>query len=188
MLMQKTEAQSAVTDILQNRRCARCFTKEKVSEEHIEQLIKAGLWSPSSKNRYPWEFLIVDQEEVIEKLSYAKQEGIEFIRQAPLLIVVSVDPEISDAWIEDAAVASHSLQLEAESLGLGSCWVQIRGSLFNEEQTSGDFVKEILGMPSHLKVLSIIAVGHKKFDKSPHSEDELHYSKVSRNYFGSSFR
>ena len=55
-----------------------------------------------------------------------RASGADFLKDAPLAIVVLADPLASDVWIEDASIASILIQLQAEDLGLGSCWIQVR--------------------------------------------------------------
>ena len=64
-----------------------------------------------------------------------------------LAIVVMADPLASDVWIEDAAIASIMIQLQAEDLGLGSCWVQVRERFTATGMPSDEFVHGILDIP-----------------------------------------
>lgn len=85
------------------------------------------------------------------------------LRSAVFAVVVAADPTVSDVWIEDASIASVFMQMEAEDLGLGSCWVQIR--LRNNETTSAEqYVRDRTGIPDNLTVESIIAFGHKSIE------------------------
>ena len=70
------------------------------------------------------------------------------------------------------------MQLQAEDLGLGSCWVQIRDRYTASETSSEEYVKDLLDIPMQLQVLSIIAFGHKDQEKPPHDEDKLEWEKV----------
>ena len=69
---------------------------------------------------------MIDDKEMLKELSHCKEQASSFIADAALAIVVMADPLASDVWIEDAAIASIMIQLQAEDLGLGSCWVQVR--------------------------------------------------------------
>ena len=114
------------SDLIKNRRSMRKFTGEEVNQEEVVTLLKAALMSPSSKRSNCWQFIAVDDKETLEKLSHCKEMGAAFLAEAALAIVVMADPLASDVWIEDAAIASIMIQLQAEDLGLGSCWVQVR--------------------------------------------------------------
>ena len=90
-----------LVSLLQERRSFRKFAGKKVEPEKIEQLIEAALRSPSGRGINPWEFVVVTDEGVLEKLSMAKEHGSAFLKNAPLAIVVCADPDKQDIWIED---------------------------------------------------------------------------------------
>lgn len=171
-------------DILSKRRSVRSFTKDKLSKEEVKNLIKAVLLSPSSRNFNPWEFLFIDDPVLLDKLSYSKEHGSAFLKDASLGIVVIADPNKSDVWIEDTAITSIILHLMAESMKLGSCWIQIRKRMHNSSQTAEDYIKEVLSIPEKYHVESIIAVGYPAEEKLPHNEAELKYDKVHFNQYG----
>ena len=104
----------------------RKFTEEELTQDEVVALLKAGLMSPTSKRSNSWQFIAVDDKLLLEKLSRCKPSGAAFVKDAALAIVVTADPMASDVWIEDASVAAIMIQLQAEDLGLGSCWVQVR--------------------------------------------------------------
>jgi nitroreductase len=170
--------------LLQKRRSIRKFQDKKVEPEKIDALIEAALRSPSGNARYPWEFVVVTDQEVLKKLSQAKEHGSGFLGAAPLAIVVCADPGKQDVWIEDAAIASIIIHLAAASLGLGGCWIQIRERKRQGGQSSESFIAEALGLPENLRVLSMVAVGYPAEERPGHSKDELLYAKVHRNRYG----
>jgi nitroreductase len=104
-------------EILRTRRSIRSFTPEKVAAYTIEALIEAALRSPTSRGINPWEFIFVDDPAILSKLALAKQHGSEFIKNAPLAIVVCADSTKSDVWIEDCSIAAIILQLTAQLRG-----------------------------------------------------------------------
>ncbi|GAB6087065.1 nitroreductase family protein [Alkaliphilus crotonatoxidans] len=171
-------------ELLTKRRSIRAYEEAKLTEEQVKQLIKAALLSPTSKNSQSWDFIVVDDAALLEKLSQAKPQGAGFLKNAALGIVVVADSNVSDVWIEDASIAATILHLTAESMGLGSCWVQIRQRQHGEGKTAGTFLQEQLGIPSHKQALAIIAVGHKGEQKNPHSEEELKFDRVHINHYG----
>jgi len=84
----------------------------------------------------------------------------------------------SDVWIEDASIAATLIQLQAEELGLGSCWVQVRGRYGENGESSEDFVRELLNIPLPMQVLAIIALGHKAETKTPFDPEKAAWEKV----------
>ena len=122
--------------------------------------------------------------EMLKELSHCKEQASSFIADAALAIVVMADPLASDVWIEDAAIASIMIQLQAEDLGLGSCWVQVRERFTATGMPSDEFVHGILDIPLQLQVLSVIAVGHKGMERKPFNEEHLQWEKIHINKFG----
>ncbi len=170
-------------ELIQSRRSCRIFTEQPVEESKIQTLLKAALWSPTSKNNRPWEFVVVDDKHLIEQLSMSKPHGAEFLKGAPLAIVVVADPSKSDVWVEDTAIAATLIQLTAEDIGLGSCWIQTRLRDHENGSSSSDCVKKSLAIPDSYEVASVIAVGYKGKERKPYDEATLLWDKVHRNQF-----
>jgi nitroreductase len=136
----------------------------------------------------PWEFVVVDDTGLLVKLSAAKTHGSTFIKGAPLGIVVCADPERSTVWVEDASIACTYIQLAAESLGLGSCWIQIRERMHDQTRTAEAYVSELLHLPKKLKVEAMIAIGYPDEQKAPHPRENLLYAKVHQNLYGKPYQ
>ena len=174
---------SDMIELLRNRRSIRKFSLEKVAPDTVDLLIEALLRAPSSRGINPWEFVVVDDAGLLARLSRSKDHGSEFLENAPLAIVVCADSTRSDVWIEDCAIASIIVQLAALSLGLGSCWVQIRNRQHDGGRTAEEFIRELLALPEHIKVESIIGIGHPGEKKRPVPAKDLQYEKVKRNRY-----
>lgn len=169
--------------IIRRRRSIRQFLDKRIEQEKIDLLIEAALRSPSSRGNKPWEFIVVTDRNMIERLSLAKEHGSQFLKNASLGIVVCADENKSDVWIEDASIASLIIHLSAESMGLGSCWIQIRERMHNKTQTAQEYVAEVLNIPRDLKIESIIAVGYPAEKKLPHTKDSLPFEKIHREIY-----
>ena len=165
------------SELIKNRRSMRKFTDEELTQDQVVTLMKAALMSPSSKRSNSWQFVVIDDKEVLEQAS-------SFIADAALAIVVMADPLASDVWIEDASIASIMIQLQAEDLGLGSCWVQVRERFTATGMPSDEFVHGILDIPLQLQILSVIAIGHKGMERKPFNEEHLQWEKIHINKFG----
>jgi len=170
--------------LAQKRRSIRSYQDKPVESEKIDMLIEIALRSPSSRGFNPWEFIVVSNQDLLEKLSKAKPHGASFLKNAPLGIVVCADPEKCDVWVEDASIASILIHLAAESIGLGSCWIQIRKRMYNDAKTSQEYVCELLEIPRRLNVQSIIAIGYPAEQKPPHRKEDLQYEKVYFDLYG----
>ncbi len=171
-------------DLIKRRRSMRKFTSDELTDEQVVTLLKAALMSPSSKRSNCWQFVVVDDKETLERLSRCKASGAEFVKDAPLAVVVLADPLQSDVWIEDASVASTMLMLQAEDMGLGACWVQVRERFLSDGVSANEVVHDILNIPLQLQVLSIIAVGHKGMERKPFDESRLQWEKIHLNKYG----
>ncbi len=165
-------------EILRKRRSVRFFKAQPIDQEQVDVLLEAALRSPSSRGFNPWEFIVVREQKLIEKLAAAKGQGSAFLARAPLAIVVAADPGKSDVWIEDCSIAAIILQLTAESLGLGSCWAQIRNRNHDASTTSEAYLKKLLDLPDQFAVECVIGIGFPDEAKIPHPAESLEYSKV----------
>jgi len=170
--------------LIQKRRSIRRFQNKPVEAEKLDMLIEAALRSPSSMGNNPWEFVVVREQDMLHKLSKAKPHGATFLKNAPLGIVVCADPGKSSVWVEDASIASIFIHLAAESMGLGSCWIQIRERMHSDTKTAEAYISELLRLPPNMKVEAIIAVGYPEEEKPPHGKEALDYHKVHMGSYG----
>jgi len=173
--------------LIEKRRSIRKFQDRPVESEKIDTLIEAALRSPSSRGLNPWHFIVVIETGLLDKLSKAKKHGSSFLKSAPLGIVVCADPARCDVWVEDSSIASIFIHLASESLGLGSCWIQIRKRMHDKKTTAEDYVRDILNVPESLSVESIVAIGYPDEAKVPHGKEELQYEKVHLNSYGEQY-
>lgn len=169
-------------ELYKKRRSIRKFTSDKITIENIKYLKKAALLAPTSRNLKPIEFIFIDNEETICDLKKCKQFGTVALDTAPLAIAIIGDTKKSDVWIEDASIATTFIMLEAESLGLGSNWIQMR-LRDGEVGPSEEEVRKILNIPEHYGVLSILAIGSKNEEKRCYTDEDLDFSQVHENTF-----
>jgi nitroreductase len=169
-------------DMISNRRSIRKFKNKSVEKEKISVLIEAALRSPSSRDMNPWQFIVVEDREILNKLSESKPHGSSFLKNAPLGIIICGDSSKTDVWIEDCSIAAIFVHLAAHDIGLGSCWIQIR----NREQykdkdfckSADQYIKEILNISEPMMVEAIMAIGYPDEIKKPHDKDSLDFHKV----------
>ena len=174
--------------LIQNRRSIRKYQDKAVEAETIDLLVEALLRAPTSMGKNSWDFVVVTDPGLLEQLSRAKPHGAAFLKNAPLGIVVCGDPQISDVWIENSSIASIYTHLAAASLDLGSCWIQIRERPHDDSRSAEAYIADMLNLPAHLRVLSIIAIGYPDESKAPHPRDALAYDRVSLNSHGTPYR
>lgn len=165
-------------NLLVQRRSFRKYKDDLLLPEETEMILKAALLSPTSKSSHSWQFVVVEDKEMLQKLSDCKPQTAKFIADCALAVVVLGNPLVSDVWVEDAAIASIAMQLQAEDIGIGSCWAQVRERDFNEHLSSADYVRDILEIPMPYEVLSIIAFGKKQKDRRPNDVETLPWENV----------
>ena len=170
-------------DLLKTRRSIRRFKDREIEKEKVDMILKAGLLSPSSRGRRPWEFIVVNDKQLLETLSSSREHGSQFLAGAPLAIVVIADPDVCDEWVEDASIAAIIMQVTAHWMGLGSCWIQARKRYRANDEKTEDYIKRSLGIPEKYNVECIIALGYKDEDKPPHDQESLPYKKLHFNKY-----
>ncbi len=170
-------------DLVQMRRSHRKYTDEEINPEDVQTIMRAALMSPTSKGRRAWQFVLVDNKVDIEKLADAKAQFSQFLKEAPLAIVVLGDPVENPCWIEDASVAAITMQYQIEDLGLGSCWIQMRNEVLSDGTTSDEVIRGVLDIPENMNCLCILAVGHAADQRKPQSEDRLKWENVHANKY-----
>lgn len=168
-------------DILRKRRSIRRYQEKPIENQSLELIKEALLRSPSSRGINPWTFIFVDQKGLLRQLSQAKEHGSQLVKDAALAIVICGDETKSDVWIEDCSITSIVAHLIAQSLGLGSCWVQIRGRSYSKEKTAEKYIQELLHIPENLRVLSIVSIGVPAESKTPIPAEQLDYTKIRYN-------
>jgi len=175
---------SVILDLLRKRRSIRKFQPQSVERDKIEALVEAAVRTPTSRGRNPWEFIVVNDQKLLQKLGIAKQNGSAFLTNAPLAIVVAADADKSDVWTEDCSIAAIVIQLTAEELGLGSCWVQVRLRPHDATSSAESYVKELLGLPDTHVVECIVGIGYPAEVKAGHPPENLPFGHVHLNTFG----
>ncbi len=170
-------------ELIEKRRSIRKFKARDIEKEKIEKLVETALRAPSSRGINPWIFIVVDDRQLLNKLAKAKRHGSSFLKNAPLGIVVCADSDKSDTWVEDASIASIFLQLAAETLDLGSCWIQIRKREHDGSLSAESYIQNLLKIPGNIKVESVIAMGYPDEFKPPHSVESLQIEKIFHNIF-----
>lgn len=172
-------------ELLRTRRSIRRYQDRPIEPEKVEILKEALLRAPSSRGLKPWEFVLVDDRDLLTGLGRAKPHGSAFIKGAALAVVVCGDEAQCDVWVEDCSIATLLAHLVACSLDLGSCWVQIRERMHDDNTSAEVYVRDALGIPERLHVEAIVAIGYPAEDKPGHSMEALSPEKVFTNRYGS---
>ncbi len=149
-----------VFECIFNRRSTRSFRKDPIDDKLIGVMLYSAVHAPSAGNSQEWNFIVVKDKDIKEKLSDAALKQ-NFITEAPVVIVVCADKEkISLRYgkrgeslyaLQDTAAATMNLLLAAQALGLSTCWI----GAFDEES-----VGHALELPNQLRALAIVPVGY----------------------------
>lgn len=177
------QRKNEMIELLRNRRSIRKYTNQTIEKEKLEMLKEAVLRSPSSKNINPWEFIFVDDTEILKQLKDCKPHGTTPLETAPLAVVICADETKNDVWIEDCSIASILLQLAAQSIDLGSCWIQVRNRKYSEKISSEKYIQDLLQVPKNYRILSIVTIGYPAKSRVGKPYEELQFEKIRINKF-----
>ena len=163
-------------DAVFKRRSIRKYTDQKVKSEVIEHLLKAAMAAPSARNRQPWEFVIIDDKEILAKIPdihpYAAMAA-----EAPAAILVCGKPndETSKSyWVQDCAAATENILVEVATLDLGAVWCGIHPRKPREKG-----MRDLLGIPENVTPFSLVVIGHPAEHKEP--SDRYDPARVHKN-------
>ncbi len=158
-------------NILNSRRSVRKFRPVKVEREKLERVAAMALQAPSSRNTRSTRLLIVEQKELLEKLSKMRDYGSAFMKDAAAAIVVMGDKEASDLWLDNCAITATILQLAIVDEGLASCWVHVNNRPCLKDEPEGakadDYLREVLDLPEKYGILCAVALGYSDFQPAP---------------------
>nr|WP_315083692.1 nitroreductase family protein [uncultured Campylobacter sp.] len=172
-----------ILDIFANRRSVRKYAQGSLEDEVLDKILKAGLLAPSGHARRPWEFILVRDKRMLERLSGCRSSGANMLKQAAAAIVVIADEQKQDIWIEDCSVALGYMHLAASALNLGSCWVQVRLRAAADGRSCEEFLRKALGFPLNFKAEAILALGVPQQRPSPHDLQKLNLAKIHKEKF-----
>ncbi|MGL5351484.1 MAG: nitroreductase family protein [Cetobacterium sp.] len=161
------------------RRSIRKYISKDIENEKLNEILKAGLSSPTGKNIKPFELIVVKNKEKLKKMAKAKDSGSgSMLEGANLGIVVLGDPEKSNLWNEDCSIVSFSILLKAFDLGIGGCWVNVKGHKHSSTLSSEEYLTNLLNIPKNLKIVSIISLGYPDEQKVAYEDKDLDFSKI----------
>ena len=174
--------------LCQHRRSIRTYQDREVEPEKIHYMLQCALMAPSSKRTNPWEFVVVRDQQTLRRMEACRTYGSGMFRTAQAAIVVALDPELTDTWQADGAIAAEHLLLAAEEQGLGACWCQVlnrpaapqreKTADAPREKTAEDLIRELCAIPETLRVLCVISLGYKDEERQLYDLDKLKYEKV----------
>ena len=123
----------------------------------MTEIVQAGLLLASGDAGLAGGSIVVRDKEMLLKLSECRAGAAKMLANAAAAIVVIGDSELSDTWIEDCSIVLSNMHLMADSLGVGSCWIQGRLRRTPEEETTEEYVRRCLGFPEKLRLEAILS-------------------------------
>lgn len=171
----------AVLDNIMTRTSIRQFTADPVPQDVVEQLLRAGMAAPTAMNSQPWEFVVLNDRDTLDRLA-GKLRYAKMLERAPLAIVVCARTTFVDRegrerenifWVDDCAAATENILLAAHALGLGAVWTAAKDD-------RGAIVRDALGIPEGYATLNVIAIGYPAENPAPKDKwkpEKIHWNK-----------
>ena len=169
---------------LQERSSIRKYTGERIPQEKLEKILQAGLLSPTSRGLCPWEFIVVKNKDMLQRMTHCRKGSADMLGKADCAVVVLGDRSISDTVIEDCSIAMSNMHNMADSLGLGSCWLQGRNREAADGRPTEDFLRELLCFPENYVLEAVLALGIPAEKRAPRELDTLDYGKIHWEIYG----
>ena len=157
--------------LIDKRRSVRKFSDRKVPREVVERILQATFTAPSSRNSRSTRIFVVENPEIIEKMSQMRDYGSAFIKDAQAAIVVMGDKTATDLWLDNCAITATILQLAVVDEGLASCWVHVNDRPCLKDEPEGaradDYLRELLGISDNYGILCAVALGYSDYEPKP---------------------
>lgn len=171
------------TNNIFTRRSVRKYKNKPIEKEKVEMLLRAAMQAPTAKNRQEWEFIVVDDKSILNKLAEIDKPGTNPIAEARLAIILLANIKFcSDGamiyWQQDLAAATQNIMLEAVNQGLGSVWIGMSPKNIRE---SG--VKRIFNIDEDTKVASLISIGYPENENANNYIDRFNPSRIHYNSY-----
>lgn len=168
---------SDVLDLILSRRSVRKYQDKAVSREILTDLLKAAMAAPSACNNQPWEFVAVDDPQIMQELRSNLSHGP---YNAPAAIAVLYNdkignnPRCNSFWEQDLSAAVENILIAAAGMGLGSVWLGTHPKVDTILK-----VQHILKIPSDVIPLAILYVGYPETQPEPNTkyiETRVHWN------------
>lgn len=159
------------------RKSIRKYTNQKIEKDVIEKILAAGMSAPSARDARPWHFIVVQNKETLKNMSkltpYAKM-----LEQAAMGMVICADQNHHlniDYDLQDCAAVTENMIIEAQSLGIGTCWI---GGYPNQDRIEN--MTQYFQLPEHIVPLWMLSFGYPNEDgavKNKWDDSRIHWEK-----------
>lgn len=166
-----------VIDAILTRRSVRDFKADPIKAEEIQILLRAGMQAPSASNERPWQFVVIDDPEVLHAIPEFHPQA-KVLMYAPLAILVCSDRKLEvkrASWLQDTSAAMENMLLAAHGLGLGGVWL---GVFPDADRVSG--MQKLLDLPKDIRPMGLAAFGYPALKPEPvdrYDEARIHKNK-----------
>ncbi|WP_291573273.1 nitroreductase family protein [Clostridium sp. UBA4548] len=163
-------------DSILKRRSIRKYKDLKVSDEIVEDLLKAAMAAPSAGNEQPWEFVVLRDKEIMKNITEVHPYS-KMLLNSDVAIVVCGDEKkevFKGYWVQDCSAATENILLAAQDMGLGAVWLGVYPIVDRVKK-----IQEILGLPTSVVPLSIVPIGYPDEEKTP--EDRFDRTRIHYN-------
>ena len=157
-----------VIEAIKKRRSIRTYKSDMISDDLINEIIKAAQFAPTAHGTMAIEFIVIKDQKIKEDIFAIV--GQEYVKEVPILIV-PIATDQSTLAVQDLSVASQNIFLQATALGLGSVWKNISPEW-------EDCVKNILDVPLNFRVINLIPIGMANEEIADHSDDDFTEKKI----------
>lgn len=161
---------------IKKRRSIRAWLKKSISEKILDEILKSAMFAPTSWGTRAWEFVVVKDRLVKERLSKASSHAI-FVKDAPCVIIICYDMNRGKRFKEDSSICAGHILLEAANQGLSACFVQVADA-GDPPGSAEPHVKDVLSIPEAFKVQCMVPLGYAKRELKEHKESEFDRLKV----------
>jgi nitroreductase len=169
------EASNPTLETILNRKSVREYSAKEISEEAMNNLLKAAMAAPSSRDRRPWKLLVISDKALLQELG-SKLRSASMLQNANKAIIVCGDTNLSDnCWFLDCSAVTQNILLAAESMGIGAVWTAVY-----PYDDRAAIVTEQFQLPENIKVLAVIPLGYpvgKNTPKDKFDAARIHYNK-----------
>ena len=162
-----------------SRRSVRSYQPGEITQEQIDNLLKAAMAAPSAGNSQPWHFVVVNEREKLTQISVIHPHA-KMADQAKLAIMVCADPTLekyTDFWPQDCAAAVQNILLAAHAQGLGAVWTGIYPAI------NPKVFREMFELPQNIEPFALVVVGNSS--KEPQEVKRYLANRVHLNTFNS---
>jgi nitroreductase len=166
--------------VIHSRKSVRHYTGKAVRKGQLDTLLRAGMAAPTARDKRPWEYIVVRDQQLLHQLSEDIPYG-KMLDKAGAAICVCADMNVAlggfdkTYWIMDCSAATENILLAAEAIGLGAVWVAV-----SPQPVRVANVRETLELPPHVMPLNLISIGWPKGIEQPKNKwdpSNIHYEK-----------